>query len=466
MTARLSPPLILGLSLAVGFMVSTRPQLSVAAVLGVIGVAALGAPASAWLGAALVATLSFKGLGTLGLIPSVATFADMFLVWGALLSGLLRSRRIPRSAVRPLRLLGALAVCMAASGALNQTEIVRPLVYLILLGTPFAAATALLVDPPSLRARRLLTRLLLVLLVVQIPVTLWQASVLDNADLVEGTLLGAGAGAHVISAIAVVGAIWIISATPLTTRAKLATALPLLAVPFLADAKQVVFAAPAMLVAGNWRGTRDVVLRFSAVGIALFVLLTLIPAGKTATQFLENARAGRGGKEAATNVVFDALRSDPASLLLGLGPAESVSRAAFMTTPLLLDADSPLRVLGLEPAETALIVDTRARAVSGGYTSFDTGLSSALGVLGDIGVLGAAVYVALLLSFFAALRRSSSPTAVPATCGLALFSLLGLVFDWWEQPPFGILVGVLVGLALTDRGDPPGEPAGGSGRST
>jgi hypothetical protein len=29
--------------------------------------------------------------------------------------------------------------------------------------------------------------------------------------------------------------------------------------------------------------------------------------------------------------------------------------------------------------------------------------------------------------------------------------VLGLVFDWWEQPPFGILVGVLAGLALAPR---------------
>ena len=43
---------------------------------------------------------------------------------------------------------------------------------------------------------------------------------------------------------------------------------------------------------------------------------------------------------------------------------------------------------------------------------------------------------------------------MPATCALALFVVLGLVFDWWEQPPFGIVVGLLVGLAIAQPSEP------------
>jgi hypothetical protein len=452
MTVRLGQPLAAtGAALVLGFLVSTSSHLAAAFVVGVLGLAALGAPASAWLAAALVATLTFKGLGTIGVLPSVATFADMFLVWGALASAGLRRRRLPATAAWPARLLVALGLSMAVSGAFNDTELLRPVVYLMLLATPFVAATALLVDPPDLRGRRSLNRVLLVLLAVQVPLAYWQALTNENKGRVEGTLIGAGAGAHVMSAVAVVGAIWVLAAAPLRARARVPLAAALLVIPFLADAKQVILASPAMLLAGNWRNTREAFLRVGAVALAVLVLLTVIPAGQNATGFLEQAREGRGGKQAATTVVWSTLRADPVSMTVGVGPAMSISRAAFMTTPDFVDTDSPLHVLGLRPAELAPEVQARAEEVSGGYTSFDTGLSSALGVLGDIGVLGAAVYVALLGWFFVALRRSRSPEAVPATCGLALFAVLGLVFDWWEQPPFGILVGVLAGLALAPR---------------
>ena len=37
---------------------------------------------------------------------------------------------------------------------------------------------------------------------------------------------------------------------------------------------------------------------------------------------------------------------------------------------------------------------------------------------------------------------------VAAAAGFAMFIVLGLVFDWWEQPPFGVFLGVLAGLSL------------------
>jgi hypothetical protein len=127
-----------------------------------------------------------------------------------------------------------------------------------------------------------------------------------------------------------------------------------------------------------------------------------------------------------------------------------------MTTPLLLSEQSPLHALELGPAKLAAEAHTRAQTTSGGGTSFNAGVSSALGVLGDIGVVGALVYMSMLGYLFVALRRSPRPEAVPATCALALFVVLGLVYDWWEQPPFGIVVGLLVGLALAH---PPETPA-------
>jgi hypothetical protein len=456
------PVVVTGVAVATGYLVVASPQAALGFVLVAAAVTALAAPAARWVAAALVATLLFKGLVELGLLPSTATFFDMFLAWGALAAALLRNRRLPRSAAWPLWFLAGLAVCAFVSGAINGTEALRPFVYFFLLGTPFAIVAALVVDQPDARDRRLVRGLLVLALLTQIPVAFAQAALL-GADDVQGTLIRAGAGAHVISAITLVGALWILLASPQRLWLRIAMASPLLLIPFLADAKQVILATPAMVIAGNWRGKRDVALRGFAVAVAVAALLTVVPAGGTAKGFIERSRAGQGGKEAAAATVFEALKRDPASFVLGVGPAESVSRAAFMTTPLLLHEDSPLHALGLEPAELAAKAQTNAEDASGGGTSFNTGISSALGVLGDLGILGALVYTCMIGYLFVALRRSRQREAVPATCALALFVVLGLVFDWWEQPPFGIVVGLLVGLALAQSPEPRKSPALGAG---
>jgi hypothetical protein len=141
---------------------------------------------------------------------------------------------------------------------------------------------------------------------------------------------------------------------------------------------------------------------------------------------------------------------DPAAVAFGQGPAETVSRAAFMTTPLFLGTDSPLAMLGLKPAVWATEAQDTAVEVSGGGTSFDSGTSSALGVLGDLGVFGLLAYAGLLLGLFVRLRRETSAEGIAAASGLALFIILGLVFDWWEQPPLGVTIAVLAGLSLSE----------------
>ena len=121
-----------------------------------------------------------------------------------------------------------------------------------------------------------------------------------------------------------------------------------------------------------------------------------------------------------------------------------------MTTDLFQEPGSPLAVLGLKPAALAVEAERTALAVSGGGTSFNSGTSSALGVLGDLGIFGLLAYAGLFLSLFVRLRRETSAEGVAAAAGFALFLVLGFVFDWWEQPPFGVFIGVLAGLSLSE----------------
>ena len=435
-------------ALTYGYVVAWHPQIAFVGLFGAMLILGLSLPVSVWVVASIVATFLFKGLVTVGVLPSVATFSDIFLAWGALAAALLHAPRGSSTARRLFVLLGSLCAVAIFSALANGTGVVRPIVYIALLGVPFVIVLALILSPPTPAMRRIIGLTLLLCITAQVPLAYFQAAANGIGDSVQGSLLGAGAGAHVVAAIAVVGAVWI-AFQDLALRLKLPIVLSLLIVPLLTDAKQVVLATPAMILAGQWRGYRDVLLRGGAIVVAVMGLFAFVPAGKSAAFFLERASEGRGGKQEASRLILDELRRDPATAMLGVGPAESVSRAAFMTTPLLLHSDSPLQFLGLPPARLASDIQLAATDASGGGTSFDSGISSALGVLGDLGAMGLLAYAGVIVVLYSALRRSGRSDATAAVCSIALFTILGLVFDWWEQPPFSIVVGTMIGLALT-----------------
>ena len=235
-----------------GAAVSLDAQVAFLFTFAVLCALALAAPAGGWVLVALVGALTFKGLVSLGLLPAVATFVDLPLAWGALFVGLLKQRERSPFLRRHLFWLAALAFAVLLAWAFNPSEILRPVVYLMLLGQPFAIVGALLADPPSPRMRRALQGTLLVLILIQIPISAFQLATLGPSDHIQGTLYGAGAGAHVISAVMIVGAIWILAGgfpAEVLRAWRLPVVAALVFIPFVADAKQVIVATPAIVLA-------------------------------------------------------------------------------------------------------------------------------------------------------------------------------------------------------------------------
>ncbi|HEX2296655.1 MAG TPA: hypothetical protein VHN37_15285 [Actinomycetota bacterium] len=455
---------LLGTSLLLGVLVPVNSQVALAVAVAVLALLGLAIPASSWVAAALFAALVARGVVTLGILPGAASFLDIPFAWGALGVALLRhtfgeARPLTGAARALVWGIGMLALAVGASFALNPSELARPVLYLFLLGEPFAVVAALLVEPPTRRGAARLRRLLFGLLVVQIPVVLAQIAVYGFTDDVKGTLHGAGAGHHAIGAVVIIGGAWImLSDRPFGTR--LFTSLPLFLIPFASDAKQVLFATPAALVFQHWgRGAGRKVALFGVVGLLAVIMFRFYGASGTALDFLEQQNRGEGGKAAATRLIWDEVTEDPPSFLLGEGPAETVSRAAFMTTDRYLGEESPLRAFGLHPSEIATEAARQATALSGGRTSLNSALSSALGVFGDLGALGVAAFLFLLVRVVHALRKVHSAEAVAALAGWGMYALLGYVYDWWEQPPFSMTLAVLTGLALgaaaRDRSESP-----------
>ena len=73
--------------------------------------------------------------------------------------------------------------------AFNRSEVLRPVLYLALIGEPFAIVGALMADPPSPRMRFVLERTLLVLVLVQIPLAAFQFAKFASPGLRSGDAL-------------------------------------------------------------------------------------------------------------------------------------------------------------------------------------------------------------------------------------------------------------------------------------
>jgi hypothetical protein len=437
-------------ALVFGYLVAESPTAALFALsaLAIIGVVA--APPLFGIVLVLFCAIWLRGLAGTGLVPSVATYLDLVLAPFVMLSALMKMRAARVIVIKLIVLVAALLVTAIGSAFANHTELLRPVVYFLLLAEPFFLVIAIMARPPVRRERKILRYALLVTVAVQLPLALVQFAVYGSGDLVQGTLVGAKAGAHTMSGLVLIGAVWFLMGNYSTKRTIIV--LPWLCIPLIADAKQVILAAPLlalpMLLTKDGRSSKVALL--SATGLfacLLVILLKFMPAGETAVSFLERAHEGRSGKLTATRLLRDEMAEKPDALLIGLGPAQTLSRAAFMTIPTFRTDDSPLALLGLSPAELAANADRAAASQSGGGTSFNTGLSSAIGLFGDLGAVGLAIYLILLLQISVAAIRDHAPDAPVIIGGWLMISLLAIVFDWWEQPPVTVFLAVISGLA-------------------
>jgi hypothetical protein len=441
---------LVAVAVVVGASMVISPNLGLVAAACLVGIAMLSAFPSWWVGVTLVFALLSPVLANSGLLPATAKFLDIPLAWGAYMSALVHSRTLANpERAKWARGLLALVGAVGLSYVFNPTELQRPILYFLLIGHPFALVAALSIYPPLEGDVRRLGALLVGLGLIQVPIAVFQALTYGLSDPVQGTFFGKGAGAHLLGGYSILVAAWILAQEE---RVRLSTVLPpiaLLALSILADAKGAMLASVPVAIALSSK-LRGSIRGLPLIG-AVIAMLAAYPAGTTAVSFLERAFQGQWGKATAFSMVARAMGESPASVLFGLGPASTVSRTAFMTTDLLLREDSPLRVFDLTPAAFAVAAEAAAVRASGGATSFNSAQSSAIGILGDLGLVGAIAYIALVLRIVRRLLRSGTLEGRVVAGLWGMFFLLGIVFDWWEEPPFTIPLAIVTGLALARR---------------
>lgn len=432
------------LGLLIGMAVVQDPRVALCLSLVVIAAAAIRAPTAAWVGAAVALVLLIRLATSAGVLPEAAVQGPVVLAWGALALALVRTRHTDGVGLQLSLLLGLLVVAIGAAGLVAATEPLRTPFYLSLIGTPFALLAAILLDPPDPRWRRYLIGMMLTLLALQIPFVLGQALLYGSGDFVRGTLIGSEIGAHQVSPIAVVGAIWLALSGP-HTRLTMALILLLLTIPLLAAANQVIFAIPLALVV-TALASRGLLRAPAAAAIGstlllLLLLLLLLPGWNSDYARSTLNKADESVKAEPASEIADDMVDDTSILLFGHGPATTVSTAALLTA----EGNPVVEPLGLEPATFPLAL--KSYDAPG---SIQRPVSSVLGVAGDLGLLGVVAYALLFGFVFDQTWRRGTPLGVAATAGLSMMLVLGFFNDALEQPAFAFFLVLVAGLALTD----------------
>lgn len=441
------------IALVIGATVGINPLVGAAVFLILLGALSLSLPASVWAVAALVAALAARMIVTLTPVPELGAFLDIPLAWGALAAAIFRKSQFSPRARTVLRFVIALILSMVASSLFHSTEFFRLALYLGLLGQPFAIIAALLIDPPTQSQRRLLIGTAFALLLIQLPVGAWQLATFGSGDPIEGTQFGAGGGTRPMAGVMVLGGFWLLAKRERASLWTSLLALSFFAWPFFANVRQVILLVPLAFVVGTWgrprRAFTSLVLGIAVVGSVLLVFLPEVYRSDS-FRILNVGTSAEGGKALAVKVLRRELTTDPASFLFGKGPAQTVGRTAFLTIQAVERFDPAIRSLGLQPARIAREVQEDVRTTTGRHpSSFSAGTSSLLGVLGDLGMVGIAIYLAAMVWILRAVMRERSAEASVAASGWAMAFVLGFAFEWLENPAFMVFLGVITGLALS-----------------
>jgi hypothetical protein len=390
-------------------------------------------------------------------IPTAINFVHFPLIFGAfVLSRGEHRNSAQRAGERILGIslvLAFAAVVGSAATPVLQTALVwavlvEPIVVILTVWN--LAARGL---PPN-RARKLA----LFVVLVQVPIALFQWVLFGTGDNVQGMLVNQGAGHHLLGMLGLVVALVGVSrsfTSDSDSRAWSVVILLLVAglsLPVLTDTRQgivvfivvgVLLFAPAAALrrkAATKRAQRGVV-----VG---FLLLTLVVAALAGSRAFSLARQEPWraptvveAKTEAISVIITAMGEQPLAALVGLGGGATATRVAWLSSE--LGVNSYLSGFDLPPSPIAS--DLAEQWVSNprwAASSVSSPFSTWGGVFGDLGLLGLAAYAAM---WWLPWRASAGRVDQLETRAVVLFlALLGLLFNWLEEPQLTVVAALVV----------------------
>lgn len=389
------------------------------------------------LGLATFSRLLESGLG----FPRAVNWIHFPLVCIAFAGSL---RRVEKDAVPVLAGVFALLLVFAISALVNRAGAINALLGYLLLAEPFLLLAVLINTPPSAALARAVATSVLFFALAQIPIALFQwpqAIALKNPDYVQGSFRGMGAGAHVLGAISMAAAFYILWAFPrrrLWLRASLAAAL--FGLVAASDSKQVIlaFAVGYVLVElrkiGSWRAAARLgaqVLLFS--GATYLVFRWFDP--RLYLQEVASVLRDFARKFEVFTLITDRFDA-PAGWIFGLGPGHTVSRMGGWLIDEYWHLLEPLGATRTDLHEQAMHLPWMVSRISSLYQP----MFSWAGIFGDLGLAGIAVYGGLLCAIYARIGADRVARLL-----LIVVVLLGFIFDWLEEYNFMLFIAAVIG---------------------
>lgn len=454
--------LFMALSLVIGAMLVFQPMLAWFLVAGLISTSVLLFPPYLVACSAVVFAVFSRLPVAWGIAPGFINFLHFPLAVASFLLALLAPHKGPKLTRLALgvRVLGVLSIL---SWIANGGDWLKPVLSWLLFSEPFLILYAVVKTAPRSKIHAL-SKLALGLAFLQIPFAFWQAATLGLGDVVQGTLVGQGAGAHVIGAITLMGVMALSSAmlfrkvvsrslSHLLTRIVIIAML--FAVPVLSDAKQAIIAFIPGFALLLWSYRRlSARLLFVGSAVAAFVVAAgyLYTPLRQATN-VDVVMTGLGGKGLSYQIVAQKMAEFPPTFLTGLGPGNSVSRTALAAQEgYIRSLPGGWVDLTLSPI-TAEILSTTAGFYLFASSSVWSGVSSWLGLFGDLGLLGVAAYLWLLWVVWQALGRRFTSWAYAGRAVLVAGVILGAVFSWLETPEFTLPWALYMSIGLISNED-------------
>lgn len=355
------------------------------------------------------------------------------------------------------------------SAGFNDVAVTAAILQAALLASPFALAR--MVISVTGDGWTILRKTLVFLVLAQALMMVVQFVTMGGVDDMKGTFVGTQYGEHVSSFTVLVGATAYAIRTPRSWKGPAAITVAVL-LAYLADSKvalvyflavgivYVLFGTPL----SNVRRSMNPLFRV-AVGSLGAVLVWAVYTGALGnialSGYVEQTTETGGGKVAVTQMIVDPdsrLWAEE-NMIIGAGPAQTVSRTAGLTVP---NASSPIPPgsrLGIAPGEYYSAMEIEASGY--GYvasSSFTKAASSLLGILGDLGVIGLLIYFAGYFWVYRRVAAAGGSRSWPALAWLLLV-IPGFIGEWLEFPPATMFLAALtLWLVLTQRREAAASP--------
>jgi hypothetical protein len=400
-------------------------------------------------------------------LPGVVNFLHFPLLFAAYLLSRDRAPHRPTRTVERLLAMSA-ALTVASWAGSVQSSFVRTLLLWPILAEPILVILTIwhlsAAGFPAGAARRLGMAVVL----GQLPIALAQAVSLGIGDPVQGTLVRQGAGHHVLGAMGLMVALAALAALFSGRRPVLSSTGAAAAGGFvlavLSDMKQgiaVFFLVGLFLLVRGLRERRRVrgvrpIARSTwlsaAAGLTVLALVVMI-----LNTFVILARepwrfnAPLEAKGAAIASISEAMNRNPIAYLVGLGPGTTATRIAWLSAP--LATQGSLQGLGLQPTPIATELTFEwANNPRWWQSSVSSPFSTWIGVFGDLGFLGLAAMAALWWLPWRSARRS--PEGLGPQAVILFTVVLGLLFNWMEEPILMITAALLIGAQSAPQAAP------------